>query len=123
MHVSEFCCKLAVVLLSHELFLKSYALRSTAVQMKYGVRTLAYTEFVDATFDGCKGECAGEDKFGRDGEDVLKSLSRVFEVVTTENTFAEDIGITLAIMAFFKVMFLFMFTGKSQKASSISSAK
>ena len=90
------------------------------LQMKYGIRSLVHTEFIDSTFNGCRLDCDQDGNYGRQGDDVLDSLQRVFGVVTSNNTYAEDFGVSVAILLFFKVMYIMCFLLKSRASTTIN---
>ena len=55
------------------------------------------------------------------GKDVLDALSRVFPVISSENTVARDIGIMLAIALFWKTLSILAIVMKTSKVAPINS--
>jgi hypothetical protein len=85
--------------------------------MKYGLRSMVYTEFIDSTYKDCHPSdliC-----FGTDGDQVLKTLSSVYTVFEDKSTMGVDIGCLLAISAVLKAFYIAQVIVKSRRVSTI----
>lgn len=87
---------------------------------------MAYLEFSDSRFHGyddCVAQADPEELcLGTDGKQVLRGVHNVFDVIDAKNTLAEDLGILLAIAAFWRVGYCFLVVTKSRAASTVLSS-
>jgi hypothetical protein len=88
--------------------------------IKYTVRSMNYVDNIDAKFDGCaKYDDDEQFCFGQQGDEVLKNVGSIYPLITDENTLSTDIGIVLAIAAFFKLQYIVILVVKSRAASTL----
>ena len=88
--------------------------------IKYTVRSMNYVDNIDAKFDGCaKYDDDEQFCFGQDA--LLKNVGSIYPLITDENTLSTDIGIVLAIAAFFKLQYIIILVVKS-RAAALSTA-
>ena len=88
----------------------------------YYLRSAAYINMHDATWDNCTGGIeSGQAVCVASGDplEVLDGLSTVYSVVDSENHVARDMGIILAIAVFFKVMYVFGVAVKTSRVANI----
>ena len=88
----------------------------------YYLRSATYLTLHDAEWNNCT-EAAGQAVCVEDGDPtaVLDSLSNVFGVVDSEDTFASDIGVILAIAFVFKLLFVVGVYVKTRRVADIKS--
>lgn len=90
----------------------------------YYIRSVMYAIFTETTWDPCIQEENPEQPVcldTTDGTAVLGGLSRVYPLMDTEDTFAEDIGILLALAVFYKVCTIFLIQRNAKKCADIQS--
>lgn len=87
---------------------------------QYYVRSILYTWFSNSTFEPClEGSIGAVCENTSDGKEVLEGLSKIFPLISSENRVAEDIGILIAIAAFYKIVSIAGIMMKSRKVASI----
>ena len=84
-----------------------------------------YSIFIDAEWEACtdSGASGAVCVNSKDGKDVLDGLSRIYPVIESENTVAQDIGIMLAIAMFWKLSSIAVILVKTRKVASINDSK
>lgn len=91
--------------------------------MKYTVRGTLYQDMIGSTYDDCELPCAGPPVcFGQDGGTVLDSLSMILPVYSSKDTFGEDIGYLLCILAVVKTNYFVLLLMKSSSYSKMKPA-
>lgn len=111
--------------------------------MKYGMRSMGYLEYRDSTFHKCSAN-PYELCFGTEGKTVLRRLHEVrtstrnsyerifcnteffvqiYATVGPNDTFLEDLGVTLLLAVIFKIAYIYVFLKKSRAASGIHKIK
>jgi len=90
---------------------------------RYALHSMNFLEFFESRFHGYQ-DCLERDKedelcFGENGRDVLRGIHDVFGVVNAKNTLGQDLGVLLAIAAFWKVGYCFLVLTKSRAATTV----
>ena len=76
---------------------------------------MVYVEFIDNTFSACTENdlvCSGTD-----GKTILDSLGNIYGVISSDDTYAEDIACLLAIAVVCKVIYFATLIVKSRTTS------
>ena len=92
----------------------------------YYLRSFIYAIFIDAHFEGCTVPRTGAicTDSAASGADILDETSVLFPLVSSEDTFLQDVLIMLAIAAFFKLCYiisLIRMAGRRVKIQEITS--
>lgn len=91
----------------------------------YYLRAFNYQYFKYLTFESCnrlENPQAAVCVDSTDGLDVLRGLEVVFPVLTTADTFAQDVGVLIAIGTFFKLLYVCGVVYKTSRSSTIEQA-
>lgn len=88
-------------------------------QLKYGIRSMEYLEFIGTDWDSCDKYSSSEICYGRKGSHVLDQLHAEFEVVNNKNRYSEDVGVIIALSLMFKAAYVFFLVTKSRRSTAI----
>ena len=87
--------------------------------LKYTVRSMVYTEFVDSKYDSCDNYGGNDICYGEKGKDVLDNMNLVFRLFSDNNTLDVDIGCLILIALVCKLGYIIQLVMLSKKASTI----
>merc|ERR1712226_807472 len=81
--------------------------------MKYSVRGTFYQDMIDSKYKACNMTEPPPLCYGQDGKDVLDRVSYILPVYSSEDTFAEDIGLLYVILAVLKALYFVLLIVKT----------
>lgn len=87
--------------------------------LKYTIRSMIYTEFIDSRYDSCdKTKYEDEICFGKDGDEVLENMNSIYPLFSSDNTLRVDVLIIMGLTIMFKgIYFILLLT--SNKSTSL----
>jgi ABC-type multidrug transport system ATPase subunit len=87
--------------------------------LKYSIRSMIYTEFIDSKYDNCnKKRYEDELCFGKKGKEVLENMNTIYPLFSSDNTLRNDLLIVFGLTLFFKLLY-FVLLLKSNKSSKL----
>ena len=87
--------------------------------LKYTIRSMVYTEFIDSKYDSCdKNRYEDEICFGKGGKEVLENLNQIYPLFSSDNTLMVDLLVIFGLTVLFKVIYFFLIL-TSNKSSKV----
>ena len=87
--------------------------------LKYSIRSMIYTEFIDSKYDNCNKKRYEDDLcFGKKGKEVLENMNTIYPLFSSDNTLRNDLLIVFGLTLFFKLLY-FVLLLKSNKSSKL----
>ena len=87
--------------------------------LKYTIRSMVYTEFIDSKYDSCdKNRYEDEICFGKEGKEVLENLNQIYPLFSSDNTLMVDLLVIFGLTVLFKMIYFFLIL-TSNKTSKV----
>ena len=87
--------------------------------LKYTIRSMVYTEFIDSKYDSCdKNRYEDEICFGKEGKEVLENLNQIYPLFSSDNTLMVDLLVIFGLTVLFKMIYFFLIL-TSNKSSKV----
>ena len=90
--------------------------------LKYSLRAMAYTEFIDSTYPACDDD-ASAPCFGTDGSTILGNIGNIYQLITNTDMYAQDVACLLLIALVCKLGYFAVLVSKSRRVSKFALAR